>query len=465
MVVSAIILILCSCQMGCGSATESSLRAGSAQTKITPPLGIDMAGKAYRTTGVEGIRDDLWCSAVVIDDGETQVAIVALDLLEVDYDVDAACRAAVSEATGIAPEAILLNCSHTHSAPVTCGLIGGEKDPEYIRRLPALVAKAVSAAAHRLEPAALVYGSAPLELGVCRRVRMPDGTMGFGEDPQGAADRSVQVIGIVGKGGDPRAIIFEYACHGVAFSDDRHVSADWMGEARSVLSKQMPDVTAAFLQGCAGQIDPRRQYRWSGMSAGGELAAGSVQEALAEAKPIEGVPLGARLHRMILSPNPSPDRSAIAEQLDVYRKAVVQRRQKGAHPREMQTTVEFREQQERMLRWAEGAEQMPPAPFVVQALRVGDIGIIGLSGEVFYELGEAISEQSPFEHNLVLGTSNGCLSYIPTREAFRQGGYETDTAFAMYHAPLIDPDSGDEIVAEAVSLLKDLHDGAGSTDH
>lgn len=463
MLVAAAITILCLCQMGCGSAMESGLRAGVAQAKITPPLGVDMAGRAYRTTGVEGVRDDLWCSAVVLDDGETRIAIVALDLLETDYEVDAICRAAVSEATGIAPEAILVNCSHTHSAPAVCGLIGGKKDPEYISTLASLVTKAVSAAVHRLEPAALVYGSAPLELGVCRRVRMPDGTMGFGDDTQGAADHSVQVIGIECKRGDLRAVIFEYACHGVAFGqDDSLVSADWIGEARNAVSRRMRDVVPLFLQGCCGQINPRHEYRGKGMAAGGELAGHAVEVALAKAEPIEGTPLSAQLRRIVLSPNRAPDRSAIAERLDVYRKAVVQRREKKAHPRVIRTLESFREQQERMLRWAEGSEPMPPAPFVVQTLGIGDVGIVGLSGEVFFEFSEAISQQSPFKRNLVLGTSNGCLSYIPTREAFREGGYETDTAFTLYHAPLIDPGAGDEIVTEAVRLLNDLRDGVTS---
>ena len=60
-----------------------ALHAGIASLDITPPLGLDVAG--YLWTGpTKGTADPLSARAVVLDDGSTRVALVALDLLGIE---------------------------------------------------------------------------------------------------------------------------------------------------------------------------------------------------------------------------------------------------------------------------------------------------------------------------------------------------------------------------------------------
>jgi len=86
----------------------------------------------------------------------------------------------------------------------------------------------------------------------------------------------------------------------------------------------------------------------------------------------------------------------------------------------------------------------------VQVFRLNrDMAIVLLPGEIFVELGLAIKQASPFKHTLVIELSNDNPAYIPTEKAFTEGGYETVNS-------RIEPGGGEQLVAEALRLLKTL---------
>jgi hypothetical protein len=87
----------------------AELRAGAMAVCVTPPVGVDLAGYSGRLTGSEGVHDDLYGKALVLDDGRTTLALLTVDLIQLD---DAAVRSMISErypteglAEPIAPEA------------------------------------------------------------------------------------------------------------------------------------------------------------------------------------------------------------------------------------------------------------------------------------------------------------------------------------------------------------------------
>jgi hypothetical protein len=58
-------------------------------------------------------------------------------------------------------------------------------------------------------------------------------------------------------------------------------------------------------------------------------------------------------------------------------------------------------------------------------MHVGDLGIVGLHGEVFVEVGLDIKARSPFAQTLVVGLANGSAGYVATDQALTEGSYET----------------------------------------
>ena len=62
---------------------------------------------------------------------------------------------------------------------------------------------------------------------------------------------------------------------------------------------------------------------------------------------------------------------------------------------------------------------------IVQALRIGDLGIASLPCEVFAETGLAIKKNSPYRKTFLIELANGYGGYLPTAEQHELGGYET----------------------------------------
>ena len=89
-------------------------------------------------------------------------------------------------------------------------------------------------------------------------------------------------------------------------------------------------------------------------------------------------------------------------------------------------------------------------PAEIQAIRWGDMAIVGLQGELFVEFGLAIRQSSPFPGTLVVTLANGGLpGYVCTPEACREGGYEVGSS-------LLAPEAGGLLVKAAESLLQKL---------
>src|SRR4029453_18537833 len=65
-----------------------------------------------------GVEEPLLAQALVLDDGSRRLALVATDLLWMPRHVAEAARRRIGELTGIRADAVLLNPSHNHSAPV-----------------------------------------------------------------------------------------------------------------------------------------------------------------------------------------------------------------------------------------------------------------------------------------------------------------------------------------------------------
>jgi hypothetical protein len=88
-------------------------------------------------------------------------------------------------------------------------------------------------------------------------------------------------------------------------------------------------------------------------------------------------------------------------------------------------------------------------PFLLSAIKIGDLVFAGIGGEPFTELGNRICEVSPFKETILCCLTNSPGGYIPTRKAYEEGGYE---ARSSHLRP-----GGDDIIVEGMrQLLKEL---------
>ena len=441
----------------------SALRAGTASVTITPSGQVELAGYAFREGPSEGVHDDLWCRALTLDAGATRLALVTLDLLGVDFPLDAAIRRAVQDVGGVASDHVLLNCSHTHAGPaVATGLRGlGVPRDAYVAALPKRIAEAVQAAGEDLRPVTAAYGKVLARAGINRRQAASDGSISLGRNPEGLTDDWVHTLRVDGGEETPFAVVFHHACHGTALKqDNRMISAEWMGAACGRIGERLQNrATAMFLQGCCGQINPDvADGSFEAMERLGTEMGEAVLLALKRAEPIRGTPLSARLEQVNLPTQDPPPPEVARAHLKQQQEDLLAAQREGVHSyslRAVETQVAYSEM---VFDLAERGVKDLEIPFTIQAMQIGELALLALSGEVFFEFAQEIEERSPFRTTLVLGNSNGCTGYVPTAQAFAEGGYETDESFRWYGTLPLAPQAGEIMVDGAVRLLRELQE-------
>ena len=131
-------------------------KAGAALRVITPENLIPISGGMGTPAIPVGKKGDLFVRALVLEKGQTRVAIVSIDNLGWPAYLGDRSRKLIH---GIAPENILIGVTHTHSAPDAYGF-PDEKgntsaDLKYLEWCVIQIADAVNEAVSKLEPASL----------------------------------------------------------------------------------------------------------------------------------------------------------------------------------------------------------------------------------------------------------------------------------------------------------------------
>ena len=86
----------------------------------------------------------------------------------------------------------------------------------------------------------------------------------------------------------------------------------------------------------------------------------------------------------------------------------------------------------------------------VQVLSLGDRDFVAIPAEYFVEYGLRIKRRPIRGWAIIVGYANGMVGYVPTREAFRRGGYETTFTGSSKLAP----EAGELLAEAAIELLR-----------
>ncbi len=133
-------------------------RAGAATSNITLPLGTPNGGVISRGGPATHIHDELHVRCLALDDGKTKIAIAICDSRMIERAIIDAAKKLVQEATGLAPENILIAATHTHAAPGVIGTRDADADRWYHDFLTARIADGLRRALANLGPARIGWG-------------------------------------------------------------------------------------------------------------------------------------------------------------------------------------------------------------------------------------------------------------------------------------------------------------------
>jgi neutral ceramidase len=425
-----------------------SLRAGAAELVVTPDaVGTYLIGPLKPSTGT---HDELFARALVIDDGASRVVLVTLDYLGFDLAYTQQLIRAASEGGGVTPAQVVLNCSHTHSAPLSVpwGPWREHRSEAFYDVLPNRVRDVVRQAVDRLRPASLRSHQAPVQIGLNRRLLHVDRVI-MATNPAGAVVPWTDVLAVDGTDGQPIAVFFTFAAHPViVHSTSTLISAEYPGFAIERL-KEARGTDAVFLfgQGCAGNVNA---FPWKG----GLEAARAAGRELGEAV----------LRALELPPRTRPSGALAVSSVELALPL-----QAPPEPAALETMIakerseERRRNFERLLALARSGRPPDPIGCPLRAFALGaGMCLVGMPHEPFAEYHHHLLAISPYTHTFALGYTNGMQAYLPTESDLRLGaraGYEASTTGAafMYDTLLpVVPESERMIHAGLERLLADL---------
>ena len=457
---------------------EPLLKVGFAERDITPELGMEHSGGYGKGPLFQTTHDPCKVRASVFDDGKQRVAMVGIDAAHVRRPLVEAVRKAVHERCSIAPEAILISASHSHSSGPIGFILPGEydhasplvkslaydksscADPKYLQQVEKQVIDAICAADRsRAEALCGVGKGIEDKVAFNRRFRMKNGVTFThpGQlnpdivEPAGPTDPEVGVVGVWNKDGKCIGCVVNYPCHGTC-NPDNGASANWIYYMEQTIRGAMgKDCIVVFLQGSCGDVtqvnnlDPNvfpGPEDWSRL-VGGRIGA-------------EVVKVLVSMSRGTLGPVDVKSKT-----LEIKRRVPNSERLKKAlelvqQPIEKVGPTAWTFAKEIILVDAKAAKE-PVVPVEVQAIQVGPVVFLGNPAELFVQLGLEIKIKSPFKFTFPVGLANDYVAYVSTEEAFgpHGGGYETRlTAYTN-----LEVTAGTKIVVASVELARQMKPG------
>ncbi len=422
---------------------------GYARRRITPEAGGWMSGYVSRTGAAKGVHDDLWASALVIN----EFALVVLDLIglhEVHCDeIRRRCTLPANQ--------VVIHCTHTHGGPVSMpGRLGPGLDDKWLDRVTNVAIDLITEAMDAREPARLEAGYGE-DIGIARNRRQNDGVV----------DDLLPVLVARRSDGSVIAVVASYACHPVSVgASNLYFTADYPGVVRRRLASTVgfEESGIVFLTGFAGDANVSGRSGEDSISVGtriagsvdvaervGERIATGVAAAIGESvNPVPPAALQKTAMRTVRLDLLLPANAELEQMLadlesrlveaDETEKAWVQARSRWA-------LEQLRGLAERSAAW-DG---------VVAISQIGSVVFVALPGEPFAiaakAIREAIATRVANATVFTIGYSNGCPGYFPSIDQYQRGGYEVDLAHMYYGMPGAFAPGSLEALVEAVDQV------------
>ncbi len=450
----------------------AAFEAGAAVVDVTPTQFPVLVNGGMTSRSADKVVTPINARAIVLDDGRERLGIVVVDSCMMPRALLDKAKALAAGRTEIRADRMLISASHSHTAPASMGCLGTDADPNYPKFLCGKLAEALVAAEANLEPARVGWavGNAAEFTALRRWIRRPDR---IADDPfgnptvranmhagrnwddvtgeSGPEDPDLSLISLQAKDGRPIAVLANFSMH--YFGGQQAIGADYFGLFCEGLKSRIaaaqndghPPFVGIMSHGCSGDIW-RRDYTKPAASTENNhtvesFAEGLLDIAMAAYGKItysEEVDLAMAESRLNLKYR-VPD-----QQLLDWSQQIVD----GMGDRPPKSTTEVYAREQIILHQRQSTE------IVVQALRIGDIGIATTPNETYALTGLKMKLQSPLPKTMVIELANGGDGYIPPPEQLLLGGYNTWPARSAGLEVQAEP----KITATALGLLERVAD-------
>jgi hypothetical protein len=417
---------------------------------VTPPTGHPLCGGWIEP--VKGVDDPLRALGIILLGMGRPVVLCAVDWCGLRNDANKAWREALAKAAHTVPENVAVHCVHPHNAPFADveaeRLIEAVKDAapsldlKFFNKVVEKTAEAAKTSLEKTTPFTHIgVGKAKVEeVASNRRILGSDGKVKAVRysatkdakvrgEPEGLIDPWLRTLSFWNDD-QPLAALHYYATHPMSYYGDGRVSSDFCGLARQKRQDDDEKVRQIYFTGCAGNI-----------------TAGKYNDGAHENRPV----LRDRVYAAMkaawkaterhtikdwdwrIEPVTLPPRHELSFGDDASKQVLEDTKQSKAK----RNNAAFQ------LAWLKRIDR----PIELTCLDLGKALVLHLPGEPFIEYQLQAQELRPDDLVCVAGYGDGGPGYIPTAQAYDEGGYEPTVALAG-------PKSEEVLHKAMVKLLK-----------
>ena len=448
-------------------------KVGYNRANISPQEPCPLSGFGSGRNRISNrIMDELYASCLALTDAQGNTALVfSLDLQRPQEEVIAEIRAAVTEATGLPGDKILLCATHTHSTP-DLYMVDLPAIPRYRKLLQQRCAEAAVAALADRKPAAFEAGSMDTDrLNFVKHYKQANGSFcgdNFGTEKESPivghvspAYSKMHIIKIL-REGCKELVICNFRSHPTLTggTNNLEVSSDFVGPFRDSVERQR-NCDFIFFQGACGNINPRSRIKEENVvptkdyyAYGAMLAAAAVKLLKSDnMKPAQTGKLQTRQINYMCPIDHSRDVDVPkAQEIVAYWHSTAPNYDK-AGCKKMALAADFSSIYHCMA--VIGKAKLGKEENVeLDVLTIGDsMAFVTAPGELWDSVSVEMERLSPFPMSMTLGYANGDRKYFPHGVGYTYRSYESD------YARLV-PGTSDKVIEMWVDTLREFYKGS-----
>lgn len=407
------------------------MEVGVARIDITPESPVRVSGYAARDKAeTNKVLHRLSAKAIAFGSDEQRRSLfITVELLAIPRRITDKLVKQLGIMTGISPEQIVISASHTHGGPEIGPLLNhlqcrGDYPSQYhfsdsLLELDQLIHLAEFT--EMLSEKLVEVGLAALKNRKTSLVSWGQGELSFAVNRRtegGPVDQSMPLLRIMDLDGTLRAILINYACHGITLGPEfNEIHGDWMGEAQKVIEERYPGVIALITIGCAGEAHPVKQGKVDYLREYSQEIVYNIDKLLQNPlQPLTSVPV-ARMKWVRLPFERVPD---VGELIEMAKDTTVQ----GYYARLALDRIQR-------------GEVLPTAvDYPIQTWVFDDkMVMVNMGGEVVVDYSIIVKRAFGAHRVWINAYSNDVSCYIPSKRILGEGGYEAETSMYWYNMP------------------------------
>jgi neutral ceramidase len=438
-----------------------------AKTDITPKQFVFQAGFGFREHQSVGVLAPIFMSVVLLQENKT-LLIVTIDAVGADRSFIIGIKDALKERFGLAHDEVLINFSHTHHSVSLTGLdtslrqpgyslaqthwerdhskIDYSADEEFYRYIRDELLDMVAGCYANLTDGKLLLARGRSDMAINRRLPLEGGGLAWAPNPNAEIDKDLFVLQLQDSEGMLKSLIYAYGCHTTSMGgDDYLISNDFAGYTVDALEEKYPGVLPVFLQACAGELKPRAGSNETNFFSCTPEQSEAIGRSFAA--DIEGVVKGGDFEevqcqfRTALEDPQLPTARFTTEFLDD-----IIANGPGSYEANAACNT--------LTALGKGTAKEYRPLYVALWQLAPDVNLIAIEGEVSTEYSLLIKKLFGNGKMIVLGYTNGVMSYIPTAKMLAEGGYEAEcNYFFGLQGPFV-PEIEDIIVGRVARMLR-----------